>query len=328
MGIKNLNRYLMNNCSDYSISKKPLSEFSNKILAIDTSIYLYKFVETDTFIESFYNMITIFRKYNIIPLFVFDGKPPAEKKELLEKRRIEKQDAEQKYNELKTQLEIASGEEEISNEKEMELKNEMEILKKKFVRLKHTDIQLAKELMTAYGVHFIESCGEADQLCVYLVQKSYAWACVSDDMDMFVYGCPRVIRHVSLMNHTGVLYDTSLILNELGMSFSSFQDVMVLSGTDYNIHENTNLIETMKWYHQYKQNTDHKPFYDWLVKYTKYICDKSKLEKTREMFNLTNFSILHQDEIRTIISKMPFRNGKVQYEELHAILKSDGFIFI
>ena len=318
----------MNNCSNSSISKTPLSEFRNKILAIDTSIYLYKFVETDTFIESFYNMITIFRKYNIIPLFVFDGKPPAEKKDLLEKRRIDKLDAEQKYNELKTQLETASKQEDISNEKEMELKNEMEILKKKFVRLKHTDIQIAKELMTAYGVHYIESCGEADQLCVYLVQKSYAWACVSDDMDMFVYGCPRVIRHLSLLNHTGVLYDTTRILSEIQMPFSAFQDLMVLSGTDYNIHENTNLTDTLKWYNQYRDNNENVSFYEWLVNNTNYIGDQTKLEKTREMFDLSSFSLLHQDEIRNIISKMPFRNGNIQYDELHAILKTDGFIFI
>jgi hypothetical protein len=327
MGIKNLNRYLMNNCSNSSISKKSLSEFRNKVLAIDTSIYLYKFVETDTFIESFYNMIIMFRKYNIIPLFVFDGKPPAEKKELLEKRRNDKQDAEHKYNELKIQLETSNGDAGISNEKETELKNEMEILKKKFVRLKYTDIQLAKDLMTTCGVHYIESYGEADQLCVYLVQKSYAWACVSDDMDMIVYGCPRVIRHISLMNHTGVVYDTISILQELRISWSSFRDVMVLSGTDYNIHDNTNLTETLKWYQQYIHSNENISFYDWLDMHTEYISDKSKLEGTREMFDLTNFSIFHQDEMRNIIAKMPFRNGNIQYNELHAILKTDGFIF-
>ena len=34
-------------------------------------------------LENFYLMISIFREYNIIPLFVFDGKPPKEKNDLL-----------------------------------------------------------------------------------------------------------------------------------------------------------------------------------------------------------------------------------------------------
>ena len=327
MGIKNLNRYFLNHCSDYSISKKPLSDFRNKVVVIDTSIYLYKFVETGALIEGFYNMISIFRKYHIIPVFVFDGKPPAEKKDLLEKRRLEKQDAEQKYNALHQQLEIATPE---TKEKELEIKHELEMLKKRFVRIKHTDIEVVKELMTAYGVHYIESYGESDQLCAYLVKKAYAWACVSDDMDMFVYGCPRVIRHISLMNHTGVLYDTNSILVELNMTYSTFRDIMVLSGTDYNLSDSatTNLTETMYWFDEYIRSMSGLEFYDWVSNHSDYIRDKIHLEKTREMFDLTKFSVLHQNEIRAIISKIPFRNDVIQHDKLRALLETDGFIFL
>jgi len=327
MGIKNLNRYFLNHCSEKSISKKSLSDFRNKVVVIDTSIYLYKFVESGALIEGFYNMISIFRKYHIIPVFVFDGKPPAEKKDLLEKRRLEKQDAEQKYNELQQQLEIATPE---TKEKELEIKHELEMLKKRFVRIKHTDIEVVKELMTAYGVHYIESYGESDQLCAYLVKKAYAWACVSDDMDMFVYGCPRVIRHISLMNHTGVLYDTNSILVELNMTYSTFRDLMVLSGTDYNLSDSatTNLPETMYWFDEYMRSMSGLNFYDWVSNNGDYIRDKTHLEKTREMFDLTKFSVLHQNEIRAIISKIPFRNDVIQYDKLHALLETDGFIFL
>lgn len=327
MGIKHLNRYLLNHCSGTSISKKGLCEFRNKVVVIDTSIYLYKFVETGALIEGLYNMISIFRKYNIIPVFVFDGKPPVEKKELLEKRRMEKQDAEYKYNELKSELKLIVSDG--IKEKELEIKTEMELLQKRFVRIHHTDIQTAKDLISAYGIQYIESCGESDQLCAYLVKKSYAWACVSDDMDMFVYGCPRVIRHISLMNHTGVLYDTTSILFDLDMSHSTFKDLMVLSGTDYNMCDNTNLEETMKWYEKYlNTNYDACGFYSWLEQHTKYISDKSHLEKTCNLFDLTKFPLNHRDEIRSIISKLPFQNGNIQYDALRAILKTDGFIFV
>jgi len=326
MGIKNLNRYLLTNCSETSISKKPLSEFSNKVVVIDTSIYLYKFVETGTLIEGIYNMISILRKYHIIPLFVFDGKPPIEKRELLQKRRIEKNDAEEKYNEIKRQLDSVGDV--IEKHKEAELQIEMEALKKRFVRITHADIQIAKDIIVAYGINYIESLGESDQLCAFLVKKSYAWACISDDMDMFVYGCPRVIRHISLLNHTGILYDTGSILNDLNMTYSLFCDIMVLSGTDYNISDSTNLTETIKWYDEFVKTNEDISFYDWLDKHTKYINDKNHLEKTRSMFDLFDFPVLHQDEIRNIICKMPFRNGQIQQTNLHDILKNDGFIFL
>lgn len=325
MGIKNLNRYFLNHCSTNSISKRSLAEFRNKVVVVDTSIYLYKFVETGALIEGFYNMITTFRKYHIVPVFIFDGKPPAEKKDLLDKRRIEKQEAESKYRVLEQQLRMDVPE---TKDKELEIKHELDMLKKRFVRIHHTDIQVAKELMTAYGVHYIESHGESDQLCAYLVKKAYAWACVSDDMDMFVYGCPRVIRHISLMNHTGVLYDTASILCELNMSYTTFRDLMVLSGTDYNLGNHNNLFDTLKYYDRYMRSFTEHLFYDWLEIHTEYIRDKVHLERTRDMFDLTHFSLLHQNEIRAIIRLIPFRNGEIQRDKLRALLETDGFIYL
>ena len=323
MGIKHLNRYLMNQCSDRSISKRSLSEFAGKVVVIDTSIYLYKFVENGGLVEGLYSMISIFRKHNIIPLFVFDGKPPAEKKELLDKRRREKREAEYKYHELKMQMDDTSSQTAVK-----ELMGEMDALKKQFVRITPAEIQIAKTLMTAYGVSYLESWGESDMLCAYLVRKNYAWACMSDDMDMFLYGCPRVIRHMSMLNHTGVVYETDDVMTELGMTFETFRDIMVLSGTDYNIRENTSLVETLRWYDEYSKTQRELPFYEWLAKNTRYIRDKTHLEKTRAMFDMTMFPSIHNGEIRAIIDRLPFRNRPVETKQLREILTEDGFLFV
>ena len=316
----------MNQCSEQSIAKRPLSELAGKVVVIDTSIYLYKFVENSGLVEGLYSMISIFRKYNIVPLFVFDGKPPAEKKELLDKRRREKRDAEYKYNELKTQIDEITPDTNQTTVKE--LMGEMDALKKQFVRITPAEIQMAKKIMTAYGVLYIESWGESDMLCAYLVRKNYAWACVSDDMDMFLYGCPRVIRHMSLLHHTGVVYETELILMDLGMSMETFRDIMVLSGTDYNIRENTSLVETLRWYEEYAKTQRELPFYEWLAKNTRYIRDKTHLENTRAMFDMSMFPLIHNGEIRAIIDRLPFRNRPVEIQELRAILEEDGFLFL
>ena len=127
MGIKQLNHFLLENCTSKAIFKTGLKQFSNKIVVIDTSIYLYKFAEKNAISENIYLMISVFRQYNIVPVFIFDGKPPAEKKALLIKRKIEKDMAEAKYNELKTAVD--SGEVSASSFVEMDK------LKKQFIRI-------------------------------------------------------------------------------------------------------------------------------------------------------------------------------------------------
>ena len=104
MGIKYLNRFLIEKCKRSSIGKKTLNIMRDKTIVIDTSIYMYKYTAQGSLLENFYLMISTFRKYNITPLFVFDGKPPAEKKELLKERQYLKTQAETKYKELVEEL--------------------------------------------------------------------------------------------------------------------------------------------------------------------------------------------------------------------------------
>ena len=337
MGIKHLNRYLTNRCSANAISKRALGDFRNKVFVVDASIYLYRFAESNMLIEGFYNMISIFKKYRITPVFVFDGKPPIEKKDLLEKRKTEKDHAERIYNELKTQLNNISSIADTAmmdnadvREKKQELMNEMDTLKKRFVRIKPQDIQSVKNLMTAYGTLFIESFGEADQLCAYLVKQNLAWACVSDDMDMFLYGCPRVLRHVSLVNHTGILYDTQCILDELKLTYASFRDITILSGTDYNIHQKIHFFEIMKWYNVFLDETnpdDKIHFYDWLTENTNLVIETERLDKIRGMFNLDEFKRSNEEYLQQI-DAMTFRNREVNRPALVGVLQTDGFIFL
>jgi 5'-3' exonuclease len=73
-----------------------LQSLSNKTVVVDTSIYLYKFAAENAIAENMYLLISIFKKYKIRPIFIFDGKPPDEKKDLLIQRRNDKKEAQQK----------------------------------------------------------------------------------------------------------------------------------------------------------------------------------------------------------------------------------------
>jgi len=323
MGIKYLNRFLRDNCTKKAISKKPLSAFRNKTVVIDTSIYLYKFASEDLLMENMYLMISILKSYKIIPIFIFDGKPPIEKRDLLKQRRLEKKEAEQKFAILQNTLENARAED------SKDIVKEMESLKRQMIRIRDDDIQKVKRLMDAYGVIYYDAIGEADCLCAYLLRIGKAWACMSDDMDMFLYGCPFVMRSLSLMNKTVILYDTEAILKDLEMTQQQFCEIMVLSGTDYNIHSKTSLNETIKWYYQYMKyyaNTEHPyGFYVWLVKHTNYITDYKKLLMVYQLFQFNN----HNDDYESEQWKqLEIVEKPVNQPELESIMEKEGFIFL
>ena len=89
MGIKNLNSFLEKHAK-MAINEHNLSRYKNKKIAIDTSIFLYKFMYSGKFLESFINQVYHFRRFDIIPIYVFDGAPPKEKQEVLDNRKEHK----------------------------------------------------------------------------------------------------------------------------------------------------------------------------------------------------------------------------------------------
>ena len=126
-----------------------------------------------------------------------------EKKALLQKRKEDKKEAQKEYNVLKKTLENNTDYDEAEKQ---DIINTMDQLKKQFVNVSKDKIEKIKALIRAYGATYYDAPGEADELCAMLVLKKIVWACLSEDMDMFVYGCSRVIRYFSLINHNFVLF--------------------------------------------------------------------------------------------------------------------------
>lgn len=332
MGIKNLNRFLLNNCTKLAIHKIHLEELKNKTVVVDTSIYMYKFIAENALLENTYLLISLFKKYDINAIFIFDGKPPAEKHELIKDRQQKKQVAEHQYKELQAALTIATDDD-AAKKREIEL--EMNVLKKQFIRVKDREINSVKQLMDAYCVEYHTSNGEADELCAAFVKTSKAWACITDDMDMFIYDCPYIIRSVSLLNHTAHIYDKQTILKELEMTPKQFQEIIILSGTDYNIHSKTSLNETIKWFYEYKKyvlntasHNNQKPmleFYVWLIKNTKYINDFSELLRTYRMFMTNNAQIENITSQCMIVKNTKY---EMHLDKMKSIMGLVGFIFV
>ena len=357
MGIRMLNKFLQDKCKK-SISCIKLSELSGKKIAVDISIYLYKFLGENALLENLYLMISIFRHHNITPVFVFDGKPPSEKNDTIAFRKKTKKNAREEYYRLKQILDDIESDVVVSDcenngegggggdddEKTVadipsnteDIRTMMDKLKKKFVILKSEHIQNAKTLLQAYGMTYIESPGEADMLCAKLVAKNIVYACLSEDTDMFVYGCSRVLRYLSLTASTVVLYDFQEIIKTLDITPYEFRQLCIIYGCDYlpkNENENYkhmtifNSYKMFKQYKEYLKNNEtseiQPDFYKWLLSQNtnlySYINEASKVI---DMFDISFYDNLE------LYDNIKIMNGPIQREQLIEVMQKENFIFI
>ena len=321
MGIKQLNSFLKQYCKN-AIKKVKFNELSNKKIAIDISIYLYKFLEDGNIIDNLYLMIGLFRKYNIIPVFIFDGKPPKEKNETIRKRLEQKKQAKQYIISLEERLYDLEKKPNLNTQEEIfKIKNIMKQEFKKTLRLTKNDIKNAKELIVAYGACYLEASGEADNLCAELVKKKIVYGCLSEDMDMFVYGCNRVFRNMNIYNETLDYYDYNKILKQLKLSSKEFREICVYSGTDYN--EGNHIFQTFKLFKIFKKNkSKNANFYEWLV-HENYIKDTIQLYQTYFMFDIMGNNL---DEFHESNKKINIKLNDIHKSNLNSILRKSGFI--
>lgn len=185
-----------------SILPKPmiikLNEIKDTTLAIDTSIYLYKYKyskpENLEFISGFEMLVKQFKKNNITPKFVFDGKPPDLKLKVLEARKLHKE----------------------TNESAIKITKE--------------DISALKDYFESENVEYILAPGEAEKECCRLEKNGEADYILSNDFDTFLFGANKLIR-----NNKNVyeLVTWESIEKELGVSRKDFQLMAIAIGFDY-----------------------------------------------------------------------------------------------
>jgi flap endonuclease-1 len=371
MGIRMLNKFLQDKCKT-SISHVHLSKLSGKKIAVDISIYLYKFLGDNALLENLYLMISIFRENNIIPIFVFDGKPPAEKNDTIAFRKKTKTNARDEYYRLKQILDDIDSDvvgsdcdsaNDNGNRTTVELDEEtrvqipsnradictmMDKLKKKFVILKSDHIQNAKMLLQAYGMTYIESPGEADMLCAKLVSKNIVYACLSEDTDMFVYGCSRVLRYLSLTASSVILYDFREIIKTLDMTTYEFRQLCIIYGCDYLPKNENQNYKNMTIFHSYKMFKNYKDylknmnevgesnentsgsepepepdFYKWLLSQNTDIYSYiNEACKVIDMFDISFYDNLE------LYDNIKIMNGPIHREQLIEVMQKENFIFI
>ena len=301
MGIRLLNTFL--NAHNVNGIKKGehFSTLKRKTICVDISIYLYKFKQEaantinentgellvdphEVLLSRIEYMVELFRRYQCELVVVFDGKPPKEKEETLEERRVVKKAAQSK-NAVYKQMLIQRANQ-LSKEDKVSLCNKVIAETKKSISINKQDIEAVKKLFDELRVKYIECEGEADDVCVQLVKKGEAWGVMSDDTDFIAQCCKRVLRNVDFDNQRYDFINTQIVLYSLHMNQHDFKCICVLGGCDYYKLESKNnkQINIFKLYEyfckysaqkrEYKkrnQNNEHNQkendFLSWLAKY-------------------------------------------------------------
>jgi flap endonuclease-1 len=223
-----------------------LSDLSGREIAVDAFNSIYSFLAIIRQVDGtplkdrkgrvtshlsglFYRNINLLEK-GIHPVYVFDGEPPQLKSEEIERRRIVRKEARKEWKKAK-------------EEGRMEDARKAAQASSKFTKDMVID---SKELLSALGIPHIQAPSEGEALAAQLVQKNLVWASASQDNDSLLYGCPRMIRNLTISGRrkspssSGYitiepeLIDLDLNLRLLEISHEQLIDIAILIGTDYN----------------------------------------------------------------------------------------------
>lgn len=322
MGIRHLNKYLLDKCSTSSIKQIHLSKLKDKTIVIDTSIYLYKFIGDGLLEENLYIFITTLQKYNINALFVFDGVPPQEKWNTIETRNKEKDQAEVMYDNLSQQLSTSQ----YNDDERKKIMSQMQTVKKQCIRIKKHHIAFAKKLMEVMGIKYINAIGEADEICAKMCKSNIAFGCLSDDMDMFTYGCSNILRNLNLLKEEVTIYNYETIISDLQLTSTTFRILLIISTNDYNDQDDNNFNKSIKLYNEYK-STDHTniSFKTWLEEHVCHLSNTKDINHFERIYNLDNYIDVNVNNLNETSCK----EDKIKYyNELQTIMKPHGFIFL
>lgn len=225
MGIKNFMKLIQ---KYNAIKLTNISDYKNKTLGIDANLLIYKIVNAIrqngydikhnniivTHIHTLLLKLIGFIKYNITPIFVFDGLAPQIKNETLHKRNIMYNNKQQKYNNATTN----------------------EDKKKYYMRFHITEQEMddCKTLISIFNFTIIEAIQEADSQLVQLLKCNKIDYIVSDDIDILIFGGDNILKNFSVSSKKQI---QEINLNQLKINASLTQemiiDIAILIGCDY-----------------------------------------------------------------------------------------------
>jgi 5'-3' exonuclease len=307
MGIKNLHSFLRSQCPEI-YKTVHLSEFSYQKIAIDISLYMFKYktIFGDKWLDAFIKLIACLRKNEIHCVFIYDNGAPPEKMSEREERANKKQKLIDKIKNISDNIEsfFQTGEptellmEIYSKHQPTKLtrlltpaRNEkifdvsvveqyLEKVKKQVVNIDYSDFPLTKQLFDIIGVPYFNAILEAETTCSHLCLSGVVDGVLSEDTDVLAYGTPLFLTKINTSAETCVIVKIKDILESLELTYLQFKDLCIMSGCDYNKN-----IPRVGSQTSYKLLTEHGSIDNLPEKFDISILNH---KRSRELFTLDN----------------------------------------
>jgi flap endonuclease-1 len=175
-----------------------IEQLHGKVFAVDAFNMLYQFLTTirmqdgtplkDSKGNVTSHLIGLFARSTTLMsqglrlAFVFDGEPPALKRQERERRHAVKVEALRQF-------------------KKAEAKEDIEEMKKyagRTATLNSEMVNEAKVLLAALGLPVIQAPSEGEAQAAHICKRGDAYAVISQDADALLFGAPRVVRNLNL----------------------------------------------------------------------------------------------------------------------------------
>ena len=228
MGIKNMLKFLKTHYPN-TIQFINDDNFNKKKIAIDISILLYQVIiairnsgadminnqgDISSHILGLFNKTINLLKMNIIPVYVFDGKPPEFKIKTINSRREIKKRAQQKLGET------------LNDEDKIKYF-------KKTVHISKKQIDECIELLDLMGIPYIIAPEEADSQCAELVKSGLVDGVLTEDMDIMAFGANKIYRNLTSYKKENMVITMDNVLSSLKLTYEQFVELCLLFGCDY-----------------------------------------------------------------------------------------------
>lgn len=223
-----------------------IKDLSNQIVAIDAFNALYQFLsiirqpdgtplknrdgEVTSHLSGLFYRCINFLEADIKPVFIFDGEPPALKRETIEQRILERKKAEEAWQEALAEGDIRRAWSKATRAS----------------RLTGKMIEDSKKLLELLGIPCVQAPSEGEAQASYMVIRGLAYASASQDFDSLLFGCPRLVRNLAISgkrrlprsNRFVTIEPEEILLDDvlmtLGVSREQLIDIGILVGTDFN----------------------------------------------------------------------------------------------
>ena len=217
----------------------PWSALAGRTIAVDGYNAVYQFLATirqrdgqlfcDTegrvtshLMGTFYRTTSLLSE-GVLPVWVFDGKPPERKAGTIRARIAAKEKAETEW-----QAALAAGDLETARRKAAQTS-----------RLTRPMVDELRQLLEALGVPTVLAPSEGEAQAAAMAAAGSVWAAASEDYDSLLFGAPRLVRGLAARARGGEgpvaqLIDRAEVLGALGIDGEELIALGLVVGTDFN----------------------------------------------------------------------------------------------